>query len=251
MNLGNDFVGRVVYNEDPTYSGRCKVRVFGLFDDMPVDNIPWFVPASSNVFGTEGGGSLSVPKINDIVRVRFSNSDYYSGEYTCLQCIDPNLVEEIKDDYLDSQVVLYDAGNDVTIIYQKMTGLKLYHAGASIIISPTGDIQIKHQNNANVIEVNNDNINIVAASTDESASATGTINITSGSTVNVTASNVNINGDQVNVGQAALEPAVLGNKLTRALSQIVAELNRKSPYGTVLLANNFSDILSNSVYIKK
>lgn len=252
MNLDKDFVGRVIYNEDPTYSGRCKVRVFGLFDELPDENIPWFVPANSTIFGTEGGGSLSVPKVGDIVRVRFSNSNYYSGEYTGLQCIDPNLVEEIKDDYQDSQVILYDAANEVTIIYQKMTGLKLYHRGASIIIDPTGNIQLKHQNNANVIEINDNRIDIVSGSTDSSTNAaTGTINITGGSVVNINSTTANINSDYVNIGSSASQPAVLGRKLTFALQQIVQEINMKMPQGTTLLGNNYEDILSNTVNVSQ
>lgn len=251
MNLGNDFVGRVIYNEDPTFSGRCKVKVFGLFDDLPDENVPWFVPANSNIFGTEGGGSLSVPKVGDIVRVRFSNSDYYSGEYTGLQCIDPNLVNEIKDDYQDSQVILYDAANEVTIIYQRMTGLKLYHHGATIVIDPTGNIQLKHQNNANVIEINDNDINIVSGSTDETNSATGTINISSGSVVNINSTTANINADHVNIGNSPSQPAVLGRKLTFALQQIVNELAQKTPQGSTLIANTFEDILSNNVKISQ
>ena len=251
MNLGNDFVGRVIYNEDPTFSGRCKVKVFGLFDDLPDQNIPWFVPANSNVFGTAGGGSLSVPKVGDIVRVRFSNSDYYSGEYTGLQCIDPNLVEEIKDDYQDSQVILYDAANDVTIIYQKMTGLKLYHAGASITIFPTGDIQLKHQNNANVIEINENDITITSASTGENANATGNIYISSGSQVNINTTTANINADNVNIGSAPTQPAVLGNKLVNALQMIVANLEMKTPQGSTLKGYNFQNILSNTVMVSQ
>lgn len=251
MNLGNDFVGRVIYNEDPTFSGRCKVKVFGLFDDLPDENVPWFVPANSNIFGTEGGGSLSVPKVGDIVRVRFSNSDYYSGEYTGLQCIDPNLVNEIKDDYQDSQVILYDAANEVTIIYQRMTGLKLYHRGATIVIDPTGNIQLKHQNNANVIEINDNDINIVSGSTDENNSATGTINISSGSVVNINSTTANINADHVNIGNSPSQPAVLGRKLTFALQQIVNELAQKTPQGSTLIANTFEDILSNNVKISQ
>ena len=72
MDLKKDYLGRVVFNEDPTYSGRCKIKVLGLFDDFEVEQIPWFVPKSSTVFSSEKGfGSISIPKLNTIVRVRF------------------------------------------------------------------------------------------------------------------------------------------------------------------------------------
>ena len=33
LSKGN-FVGRVIKNEDPDFTGRCKVRVFGLMDEL-------------------------------------------------------------------------------------------------------------------------------------------------------------------------------------------------------------------------
>ena len=72
MDLNKDFLGRVIYNEDPTFSGRCKVQVFGLFDAFETENIPWFVPQSCSIFSSgNGSGNLSVPKIGTIVRVKF------------------------------------------------------------------------------------------------------------------------------------------------------------------------------------
>ena len=101
-----EYIGKVIYNEDTTHTGRCKVRVFGLFDNLKDENIPWFTPMNSSIFSAGGAGSLDVPKIGTIVRVKFSNNDYYSGEYMALQCVDPALVKEIEDDYDGAHVCL-------------------------------------------------------------------------------------------------------------------------------------------------
>ena len=91
------YVGKVIYIDDITRTGRCKIRVYGLFDELDDDNIPWFTPVNSSIFSKNGGGSLDVPKIGTIVRVTFENGDVYAGQYMALENVDPALVNEIKD----------------------------------------------------------------------------------------------------------------------------------------------------------
>ena len=136
MDLNKEFLGRVVYNEDPTFSGRCKVRVFGLFDTFEVEEIPWFVPQSSNQFSSGNGyGNISIPKLGSIVRIKFQNGNIYSGEYGNIQNIDPALIEEIKDDYEGTHVLCYESQKDLIIIYQPMTGYKMWLGGSMILIN--------------------------------------------------------------------------------------------------------------------
>ena len=248
MDLKRDFLGRVVFNEDPTYSGRCKIKVFGLFDDFGVEQIPWFSPKSSTVFSSDKGfGSISVPKLNTIVRVKFPFNDLYSGEYSTVQNIDPNLIEEIKSDYQNTHVVLYDSDKNLIVIYQPMTGYKMWLDGSMIKIDADGSIQLKHKNNSNVIEVNDSNINI--ATTGEGGSnANGTINIAAGATVNVNAPTLNVNASSVNLGKNASATAVKGEKLCQVLQQIVTELNTKYPFAvSSLTGRDFKEILSDTV----
>ena len=249
MDLSKDFIGRVVFNEDPNHAGRCKVAVFGLFDNLEVDKIPWFVPQTSSVFSSPNGcGSLSVPKLNSIVRVRFPFGNLYCGEYSNLQNIDPALIEEIKDDYENTHVLLYDSEKDLIVIYQPMTGYKMWLAGSMIKIDSDGSIQLKHKNNSNVIEVNDSNINI--ATTGEGGSnANGEINIAAGMTVNVNAPTVNLNANSVAMGsEDANAHAVLGEKLITVLQTIVTELNTKYPMAVSTLAGrDFKEILSETV----
>ena len=237
------FLGKVIYNEDPTFSGRCKVRVFSLFDDLPDHNVPWFSPANFTVFSGEGGGNISVPKIGDIVKVKFTNNDYYSGEYSCMQNLDPNLINEIKEDYLGTHVLLYDSDKDLIVIYQPKTGLKIYLNGSVIVIDADGMIQMKHKNNSNVIEINENNITIVSGNNSQ-------VNLQTDGTVNIEGGNIKINSANVEIGSDGQSfSAVKGEQLVNALHAIGEELAMKYPQGSSIPANPFSDLLSSQIKI--
>lgn len=249
-----DYIGKVIYNDDPTFTGRCKVKVFGLFDSLEDKNIPWFMPVTSEIFSSGGAGSISVPKIGDIVRVRFSNNDYYSGEYLSVVGLDPKLVEEIKEDYDGTHVLLYDANEELIIIYQRMTGLKIYHKGSYMIFDPNGRIQIYHQNMSNIIEIAEDGIKIATnGANGGSGESTGTIHLSSGNTIELSAPTVKINSDKVLIGNGAgdLYGAVKGQELITVLTRIVSELSAKSPQGSSLLGNTFNNIISDTVRVAK
>ena len=45
-----DWVGEVVDNEDPEIQFRCRIKVYGLFDDLETEDIPWAFPANQGIF---------------------------------------------------------------------------------------------------------------------------------------------------------------------------------------------------------
>ena len=232
MEANKDYIGKVVYIDDVTHTGRCKIRVFSLFDYLDDENLPWFTPGNITKFSSDGGGCIDIPKVGSIVKVRFTSNDFYSGEYYALPMLDPLLVKEIEDDYEDTHVLLFDGDQELAVIYQKMSGLKIYHKGSSIIIDPVGNIQLKHQNNSNVIEVNDDQI-IITSST--GGNSTGTINISSGNTINLKAPTIHLESNDIRLGAGSTENHFVGAKqLEQALSKIANELKFKFPIGTSL-----------------
>ena len=246
MNLDKDYIGRVIFNEDPTFSGRCKIRVFGLFDELDEQFIPWFAPKNFKIFSSaKGAGDISVPKVGSIVRVEFE-SDIYSGEYTNIQNIDPALIDEIKSDYQNTHVLCYDSEKELMVMYQPMTGFKIYLAGSLIKVDSDGSIQLKHRNNSNVVEVNNGDINITTVG--EGSNTNGVINISAGSTVNLTAPTVNIDSKSISLGKYSVSKAVKGDKLCSLLKQFATEINTKFPQGaSTLVGRSFEEILSDTV----
>lgn len=250
MDINKEYIGRVVYNEDPTFSGRCKIRVFGLFDELDEGFIPWFSPKNMNVFSSpKGGGYISVPKLGSIVNVRF-RSDIYSGEYTNIQNIDPALIDIIKSDYQNTHVLCYDSDKDLIVAYQPMTGFIIRLAGSLIKVDADGTIQMAHRNNSNVVELKDNKINIATVS-GEGSSTNGEINISSGSTVNISAPTVNVNSNSISLGENSVSKAVKGEVLCDTLKNIVKIIDTKFPQNpSPLSGKSFEEILSDSVTLK-
>ena len=248
IEAGKDYIGEVINSEDPTFTGRCKVKVMGLFTELPEENIPWFVPMNSGMFSGSGAGTLSVPKKGSFVRVRFSNADPYSGEYCAIQNIDPDLIEQIKDDYEGTQVIAYDSDAELLILYQNMTGLKILYGSADIIMNPSGDILMSHGNGRNHIEIKNDDIIITTSSSSEGGSnSTGKISISSGNEITLSAPNITLNSKNIKLGTGAGTHMAVAEKLIPILQQIVTEVAAKTPQGSTLVGNMFSQVKSKVV----
>lgn len=225
LNLRREnFLGFVIFNNDPLFSGRAKIRVFNLFDNIEDEALPWFKPMFSPVFGTKGQGSLSVPKIGTIVRVRFNNGDIYNGEYTVIEDIDKKLIEEIKEDYVDTQVLLHDDGHELFVIFQPNRGLQIFYQGSYFKIHPDNMISIVHANNTSLIELIDDKINVVSD---------GEVNVggNSNTSVNVTANNIYLRGrNGVHIeGNKPDEVGVNGNALFILLETLAKMIDAKQP----------------------
>lgn len=248
VDVNKDYIGTVVFNEDPTYTGRCKIKVFGLLDDLSDEHLPWFYPQMSGIFSSVNGhGSISVPKIGSIVRVKFTGGDIYSGEYTCIQTMDPALIDEIKDDYQGTHILAFDSDRNLVVGYQPMMGFKIWLDGSMVKVDADGTIQLKHKNNSNVVELTDRKINITTVSSD-GTNMNGEINIAAGATVNITAPTVNVESQSVSLGKGASGSAVIGEKLISILKQFATELNSKYPQGASRLSGkDFKEILSNVV----
>jgi hypothetical protein len=108
------WLGEVVSNEDPSKLGRCKVKVFGKFDKLTEDAIPWATPMTR-----DNVGSHSTPRIGDIVAVRFDNGNIYHPEYW----FQINQSKELKEDILDAS---NEAHNVVSLIYDAERNIRIY-----------------------------------------------------------------------------------------------------------------------------
>ena len=250
LDLNKEYIGTVVYNEDPMFSGRCKIKIFGLFDELEVENIPWFQPQTSCIFSSSiGCGSISVPKLGSIVRVRFHGGDIYSGEYYNIQNIDPSLIEEIKDDYQGTHILTFDSERNLLVGYQPMMGFKIWLDGSMVKVDANGSVQLKHKNNSNVIEINERTINITTASS-EGSNMNGEINISSGATINITAPTVNVNSSNITLGTDAVDKVAKASVVQKYLQQISVALSTKYPIGpNDLTGKDFKDIYSDVVTV--
>jgi hypothetical protein len=242
-----DWLGYIVNIDDPLLSGRCKVQVFRLFDDIKPEHLPWAVPMNSTIFAGNGAGSISIPKIGQLVRVRFNNGDIYAPEYSTIQNIDTQLIEKIKDDYEGTHVLLYDPDEELNVIYQRNSGFQIFYRGSFIQISPDQLITISHANQESVIQLDGDKCNIVTKNE---------INISAGARVEVNADEVALVGNTTTkVGATPYFHGVLGETLMALLTTLSVAIDSKLPLtpgvNAGIVESTKSSMLSTNVLIGK
>lgn len=139
------FTGKIEDNIDPDKLGRCRIRVFGIFDDKNIStkDLPWAVPEQSFLGSTVG--SFVVPPIGTIVRVYFDNDDIYSVCYTT-KALNINQLSTLKDEDYPSTMVLMESDNgDYVIINRKTLEFEFHHAsGSSVKLDADGNIDINN-----------------------------------------------------------------------------------------------------------
>lgn len=201
--IGKIFIGEIIDNNDPEKEGRCKIKVFGVFDgDITPESIPWAQPFNRKMFaGGEDGGyaDISVPKIGTYVRVQFAEGDLMSPEYLSIQSVNPVVKTEISDTYLNSHVIAYDIDENLKIFYTPGKGINIFLKNSQILINPDSSITIEHADTQSIIELIGPKINIVAREK-----------------VTVTAPNVLIDHtDTIELGEGATERLVLGDSFLK------------------------------------
>ena len=230
------WIGKVVDNNDPTFSGRCKVRVYGKFDGtinmddvtsnftIPDKDLPWAYPAGSSIFAggaSFGAGSLSVPKVGSNVKIIFSGGNIYSPEYICVQDLNEKLKTEIQGSYQNATVIFYDEDEQVKVLYTQALGLEIFMKNSHITINPDSSITIEHKDSLSIVELIGPNINITANSS---------VNVTSNSRVNMQSSECILNGNDITkLGPSPTYSAVLSEPLWTFLKMMASAIDAKLP----------------------
>ncbi len=166
--LGSDnirdthWIGQVVDNKDPLNNGRCKVNVFGKFDILPIEAIPWASPSNSM-----GAGQHFVPRKGDIVAITFDNGNIYLPLYSCQ--INQNI--ELKNEVLNGSA---EPENAIALAYDALRKFRFYVSKEDGLVLTTGEDKTSapmlrfHEGK---IFLNSDNIYIASTWNDESEPA--------------------------------------------------------------------------------
>ena len=115
-----NWIGEVVDNADPLKNGRCKIKVYGRFDNIPKDSIPWASPMNRLL-----GGQHTIPSIGDIVEVTFDNDNIYMPLYTSQVNQNKNLKDKVINKEEDSSKVTsfsFDVNRKFILTYSKELG---------------------------------------------------------------------------------------------------------------------------------
>lgn len=116
------FVGIVEDNNDPKKLGRLKIRVVNIFDEIPVEDLPWAKP-----WKDLNGNSFLLPEKGKIVSVVFDTGNPYKPEYIFAEHYNKNLENKLQtlsgDAYTSMRALMFD---HKTQIYSNDTeGLKM------------------------------------------------------------------------------------------------------------------------------
>ena len=117
-------LGEIVDINDPLKQGRARIRVFGFFDALEIDDIPWAEQVSGLSFSSaRGNGNISIPRVGATVNVQFDGSNYYKCFYEFEKESAPALLAEIANSYEGAQSIWYDVEAQNS---NGNTGLKLF-----------------------------------------------------------------------------------------------------------------------------
>ena len=101
------YIGVVEDNQDPENLGRVKIRVFNVFEDMPVDDIPWASP-----WKDLNGNEFNVPEKGKVLTVIFESGNIYKPEFIYSEHYNINLEQKIKslsgDTYKSMKSLIFD-----------------------------------------------------------------------------------------------------------------------------------------------
>lgn len=200
------FLGVVVDVNDPEKAGRARVRVFGKFDDLADEDLPWAIQSGAPMFFAGNGacGAFSTPRLDTVVGVNFNNGNIYTPEFYSIQETNPDLLNEIKNSYENAHSIIYDTDEDLKIFYTQEKGISIILKNSKINIANDNAITIEHSETKSIIELRG---GVITMTTDSE------INMTAGSRIKATAPEIWLDGKETKTGHVPAYKQVLGEPL--------------------------------------
>lgn len=223
-----EWIGEVVESNDPLRMLRCRIRIFGLFDDISDELLPWAFPVSSTNFSSTSGGfgSFSVPKTGTLVKVRFNSGEIYAPEYFAIQNINETIKNEIREDYENAHVLCFDEDEDLRILYTQNQGLLLKLKDTLINVLNDNSIVITNPN-GDIINLTNDG-NLTIKTADN-------INIETNKDITLKCINATIDAsEKINLGNTAIEALIQGTTFKTIFENHTHIGNLGAPTGTAI-----------------
>jgi len=137
------YTGKIEDVQDPEQLGRCKIRVYGIFEEsIPTSDLPWAKPDFNFIGSTLG--SFIVPKVDTLVKVYFDDGDIYSPFYTTKVFNRKNLSTIPGEDY--PNIMLFfetDEGDSFYINRVTFETFYTHASGLTIKIDAKGNISME------------------------------------------------------------------------------------------------------------
>lgn len=154
------WTGKVIDVNDPLKIGRVRVKIFGIYEDIPDETIPWALPQTSYLGASSA--NLIVPPIDTVVRGFFEDGDLYKPIYTSIISTenpeeaaaesyagmrgpgDSIMDDAVNSDYPHTMVLMKtDDGEGVTLNRRNGTMKITHRSGLKMQIDPNGSITIE------------------------------------------------------------------------------------------------------------
>lgn len=227
--MGGNWRAVVVNNNDPLRKGRIKARVFGLYDDLSENDIPWAEYADPFMGGGRESGGTIIPDEGDKVWVFFEANDpaqpvYFAGAPSML-----DMASEISDGYPKNRVYKTKSGNMVRIsdadgeevigVYHKSGTFTEYKPDGSVTEVVTGNYNQTVMGNSSKLVMGNDTTSVKGNS---GLSVTGDVKISTPSQLSImsgdilklhAAAVVDISGSRVQLNQSGVSIEMVGGEL--------------------------------------
>ena len=114
------YMGIVEDNYDPNRKGRLKVRIQSLYNEIPLENIPYASP-----FMDVAGKEFKVPAIGKIVNILFLTNDFYDPYYIYAENYNINLENKLNGltdkEYVDFVALLFDERTQIHADSEELT----------------------------------------------------------------------------------------------------------------------------------
>jgi len=146
------YIGVVENVYDETRKGRIQVRVQTVFNDIPLEHIPWAEPQRSL-----DGRTFSVPAIGKIVNVIFVNGNIYEPQYIFSENYNNNLQQKLNDmtdeEYenfaallMDHRTQIYSDDENLRLDY-KFNQLSIHNDGINVHLKDNNqELHVGHNN---------------------------------------------------------------------------------------------------------
>jgi len=217
--LPGDYRGVVVSRDDPDKQGRIKVSLPQIFGDVSVDELPWVYPITSawktsDTKNRPAGGTVNVPPMGAPVVVQFEGGDHRYPMYIGGSFGKPGFTDTVPEHTFAKNKnspdnYSFTSPDGTTLQVDNRAGAEKVIAidpkGNYVSISQAGLIEVKSTNavsikGANLVSVQCDtsvqlkgNKVILYSTGDLVVEGASSVNVNSGSVVNVQAAKINLN----------------------------------------------------------
>lgn len=155
MIFNKTYLGVVEDNLDPKRLGRVKVRVMNVFDDIPLEDIPW-----ANPWKDLNGSEFNVPEKGKVVLVVFDQGKQTHPEFIYSEHYNINLENKINKlsdtEYVNMKSLLFDHKTQIYVNDEE--GLIIDHKYNNLNITDSG-INLNLKDNNSKLNIGDSNAN--------------------------------------------------------------------------------------------